>query len=90
MSNKSDYIKNMFEDYFAAYRNTSEYRDRGMLDIALRKKEFEENLDDMWAIYTSGNPKQIIEYNKGLNQIKETGLKVYRNSNGKHKIVIPK
>ena len=77
-------------DMFSAFRNTAEYKDRSMLDIVARKTAFEENLDDMWAIYTSGNPKQIIEYNKGLNQIKETGLKVYRNSNGKHKIVIPK
>ena len=33
---------------------------------------------------------QIIDYNKGVSQIKDAGLKVFRNSAGKHKIVIPK
>lgn len=61
-----------------------------MLDIALRKSEFEKNLDEMWAIYLRGCTQQIIEYNKGIEQIKSAGFKVYRNSAGKHKIVIPK
>lgn len=33
---------------------------------------------------------EMIEYNKGVEQIKSAGFKVYRNSVGKHKIVIPK
>lgn len=75
--------------YFNAYKNTAEYKDRNMLEIVLRKAEFEENLDDMWEIYRKGTVKQIIEYNKAVEQIKSTGLKVYRNSSGKHKIVVP-
>ena len=58
--------------------------------ILLRKSEFEKNLDEMWAIYSRGCTQQIIEYNKGVEQIKSAGFKVYRNSVGKHKIVIPK
>lgn len=81
---------NIFGDYFSAYQNTSKYKDESMLEITLRKKEFEQNLDDMWEIYAKGNPKQIVEYQKGINQIKKSGLKVLRNSQGKHKIVVPK
>ena len=40
----------------------------------------------MWDIYHR-NPAQIVEYNKQLNSIKETGCKVLRNSAGKHKII---
>lgn len=40
--------------------------------------------------YSRGCTQQIIEYNKGVEQIKSAGFKVYRNSAGKHKIVIPK
>ena len=47
---------NIFGDYFNAYKNTSKYKDESMLEITLRKKEFEQNLDDMWAIYSRGNP----------------------------------
>ena len=83
-------FEDIFGSYFDAYKNTSEYKDKSMLEIALRKSEFEKNLDDMWAIYRSGNVKQIVEYQKGLEQIKGSGLKVYRNSEGKHKIVVPK
>lgn len=83
-------FENIFGDYFDAYKNTSKYKDESMLEITLRKKEFEQNLDDMWAIYIRGNPQQIIEYQKGVDQIKESGLKVLRNSEGKHKIVVPK
>lgn len=83
-------FEKMFGDYLNAYKNTSQYRDDSMLDIALRKSEFEKNLDEMWAIYSRGCMQQIIEYNKGVEQIKSAGFKVYRNSVGKHKIVIPK
>lgn len=83
-------FEEMFGDYLNAYKNTSQYRDDSMLDIALRKSEFEKNLDEMWAIYSRGCTQQIIEYNKGIEQIKSVGFKVYRNSAGKHKIVIPK
>ena len=83
-------FEDIFGSYLDAYKNTSEYKDKSMLEIALRKSEFEKNLDDMWAIYRSGNVKQVVEYQKGLEQIKSSGLKVYRNSEGKHKIVVPK
>jgi len=32
----------------------------------------------------------IVNYQKDINQIKKTGLKVLRNSQGKHKIIVPK
>lgn len=83
-------FEDMFGDYLNAYRNTSKYKDESMLEITLRKKEFEQNLDDMWAIYKRGNIQQVVNYKKGVDQIKNSGLKVLRNSEGKHKIVVPK
>lgn len=83
-------FEDIFGGMFDAYRNTSAYKDRSMIDIMCQCKDFEENLDDMWAIYVRGNPAQLVEYNKGLDQIKKCGLKVLRNSLGKHKIVVPK
>lgn len=80
----------IFTDYLNVYKTTSDYQDRGRMEMYLRKTEYEENLDKMWSIYIGGNPRQIINYNKGLAQIKEVGLKVYRNSMGKHKIMLPK
>lgn len=79
-----------FGDAINAYRNTSKYKDQGMMEIMLRRKDFEQNLNNMWSAYCKGNPTQIVEYNKGIEQIKESGLKVLRNSVGKHKIIIPK
>ncbi len=83
-------FEDIFGDYFSAYQNTSRYKDDSMLEITLRKKEFEQNLNDMWAIYKKGVTTQIVQYQKGIDQIKKTGLKVLRNSQGKHKIVVPK
>lgn len=83
-------FEDIFGNYFDAYKNTSQYKDSSMMEIALRKSEFEKNLDEMWEIYSKGVTKQIVQYNKGLEQIKSTGLKVFRNSVGKHKIIIPK
>ena len=83
-------FENIFGDYFDTYKNTSKYKDESTIEITLRKKEFEQNLDDMWEIYRKGNTKQIIEYQKGVDNIKSAGLKVLRNSQGKHKIVVPK
>lgn len=82
----NDY-NNIFENFFSAYKNTSRYKDDSMMEIMLRKNEFEKNLDDMWKIYSNGTTSQIIEYQKGVNNIKAAGLKVLRNSVGKHKIV---
>jgi hypothetical protein len=78
-----DYLNN----YFDAYKHTSEYRDRSMVEIMSKRKEFEEHLDKMWSIYLKGVTEQIVEYNKQVRGIKESGLKVLRNSAGKHKIV---
>lgn len=86
MSNFED----IFGNYFNAYKNTSQYKDMSMMEIVGRKAEFEKNLDDMWAIYAKGVPQQIINYNKGVDQIKRAGLKVFRNSAGKHKIIVSK
>lgn len=83
-------FEEMFGNYFEAYKNTSKYKDESMLEIMMRKKEFEQNLDDMWAIYGNGVSAQIINYQQGIDQIKKVGLKVLRNSKGKHKIVVPK
>lgn len=83
-------FEDIFGDYFNAYKNTSKYKDESMLEITLRKREFEKNLDDMWEIFGKGNTRQIVEYQKGVNNIKNAGLKVLRNSKGKHKIVVPK
>ena len=87
MGNNADFIKEMFGNFENAYKKTSKYKDEGMLEIMLRKREFEETLDKMWTIYSSGNPRQIIEYNKQVDYIKGFGLKVLRNSAGKHKII---
>lgn len=84
MGNKaSDFLN----DYFQAYRHTSDFKDRSMMDIMVRRQEFEEHLDKMWWVYINSNPAQIIEYNKQIDSIKHSGLKVLRNSSGKHKIV---
>lgn len=80
-------FKDIFKNYFSAYKNTSRYKDDSMLEIMLRKKEFEKNLDDMWSIYGKGVTYQIVDYQKRIDQIKKAGLKVLRNSQGKHKIV---
>lgn len=56
-------------------------------EILFRKEEYEKKLNDMWRIYQSGTVMQIGEYNKQLEMIKSAGLKVLRNSAGKHKVV---
>ena len=53
----------------------------------INRAEFEKHLDDMWGIYLRGNPRQLVEYEKQVNDIKSCGLKVLRNSAGRHKIV---
>lgn len=90
MSNNSDFINDMFENYFNAYKQTGRYRDDGMLEIALRKKEFEEHLNEMWRIYSTGNISQIVEYNKQVESIKQCGYKIMRNSEGNHKLILIK
>lgn len=81
--NPSDMLNNMFN----AYKSSYQFKDTQKMEVAARKTEFEEHLDEMWRIYHK-NPAQIVEYNKQVNSIKESGCKVLRNSKGKHKIVI--
>lgn len=83
-------FEDIFGDYFDAYKTTSKYKDDSKMEIIFRRQEFEKVLDDMWRNYSKGMTYQIIEYNRQLNDIKSCGLKVLRNSAGKHKIVVPK
>lgn len=80
-------FETLFSDFFAAYNDSYQNRDNTAFDIALRKQQYEENLDAMWrnVVY---NTELIIEYNKQVGMIKSAGFRVYRNSEGKHKIVM--
>lgn len=84
MNNFSD----MFAEYMNAYKSTGRCMDKLKMDIYLRKVEYEEHLDKMYANYIHGCAHQIISYNEQIGDIKSAGLKVLRNSSGKHKIVI--
>ncbi len=53
-----------------------------------RKDKYEELLDKMYHNYMCGCTRQIVNYNKQIDDIKLAGLKVLRNSSGKHKIVM--
>lgn len=83
-------FENIFGDYFDAYKSTQKYKDDSKMEIMFRRQEFEKNLDDMWDNYGKGMVLQLVNYNKQLDNIKSCGLKVLRNSSGKHKIVVPK
>lgn len=83
-------FEDIFGDYFEAYKITSQYKDSSKMEIMFRRQEFEKNLDDMWINYSRGMVVQLVNYNKQLDSIKSCGLKVLRNSSGKHKIVVPK
>ena len=82
------YRNDLFGGAFDAYKQTGQYRDQGMMDIALRRKEYEKHLNEMWRIYSTGNVKQIVEYNKQVEEIKSYGYKVMRNDAGIHKLVL--
>ena len=83
-------LEDIFGDYFEAYKTTSQYKDISKMEIMSRRQEFEKNLDDMWINYSRGMVVQLVNYNKQLDTIKSCGLKVLRNSSGKHKIIVPK
>ncbi len=83
-------VKDMLNGMFSGYKNSAEYKDKLMMEIMFRREEFESNLDEMWLIYRRGCPQQIIEYQKGVDNIKKSGLKVLRNPAGKHKIIFKK
>lgn len=78
----------MLTDYMDAYKSTGRCIDELKMDIYLRRAEYEEHLDKMYANYIHGCTRQIISYNGQIRDIKSAGLKVLRNSSGKHKIVI--
>lgn len=78
----------MLADYMDAYKSTGRCMDKLKMDIYLRKAEYEGHLDKMYANYINGCAHQIISYNEQIGDIKSAGLKVLRNSSGKHKIVI--
>lgn len=78
---------NLINDLLSAVSSSYGAKDEQKLEIACRKRVYEETLDEMWNIYMV-NPRQIIEYNKQLAVIKECGCKVLRNNIGKHKIVV--
>lgn len=78
----------MLTDYMDTYKSTGGCMDKLKMDIYLRKAEYEEHLDKMYANYIHGCAHQIISYNEQIGDIKSAGLKVLRNSSGKHKIVI--
>lgn len=52
--------KDILNDFFNTYRTTSEYKDRGKMEIMCKRASFEQNLDAMWDIYRKGNPHQIV------------------------------
>ena len=79
---------NFFEDLLNIYQNSNDWKNQSRLDIALRKREFEETLNKMWKIYSQGNVQQIVAYNKQIAEIKRYGYKVMRNGAGNHKLVL--
>ncbi len=76
----------MLDNMFEAYKHTSNYKDSVMMEIMLNREKFEKNLDDMWRLIAVHGVSQMTEYNNGVRNIKNAGLKVLRNSAGKHKI----
>jgi len=43
------------KDMFSAYEHSSGYKDTLMIRIMFDRKKYEQNLDEMWHIYLSGN-----------------------------------
>lgn len=87
-NSKSDMIKDIFNNI-----KNSDYarieRDRECrFDLALKKKDYEKLLDDMWDVYRKGNISQLPIYEKQKNYIRKYGGRIYRNSKGEHKIII--
>ena len=84
--------RSFFDDLLNAYGNSNctkvEDERRQRVDIALRKKEYEKTLDEMWINYCKF-PSTINQYNNQKAIIKDCGCKIFRNSKGQHKIVIP-
>lgn len=79
----------MLHDIFEAYKHTSGFKDRSMIEVMLRKQEYEENLDKMWA-NASRNLRQLPIYKEQVKYLKSLGITTMRNSAGKHKLVLTK
>ena len=81
-------VKKILDDMFDTYKRTSSYRDDVIRHIGLRRGEYEEHLDKMWANYRSGMMSQIVAYKDQVKYIKDAGFTVQRSkSTGKHRIV---
>lgn len=93
MDNKQNFnpFGSLFGNGFMdAYKRTSKYKDSAMMEVYMRRQEFEKRLDEMWA-NCSKNIKQYEAYHGQIQIIKEAGLIVQRSkSTGKHRIVLPK
>lgn len=77
------------KDLFSAYNTTYQAKDDRKIGIIAEKERFEKLLDEMWANYTRGNMKQVVEYKKQVEYIKSAGLVVKRSKRtGKHMIVL--
>ena len=80
--------KKILDDMIDTYRRTSSYRDDVTRDVGLNREKYEQYLDEMWAIYRSGNMNQVYAYKQQIQYIKDAGFVVKRSkSTGKHKIV---
>lgn len=80
--------KKILEDMFDTYKRTSSYKDDVIRGIGLNRADYEKTLDEMWAIYCSGNMQQVFAYKEQIKYIKEAGFTVQRSkSTGKHRIV---
>lgn len=82
MNNSADFLN----EFFGAYKQTSEFKDRSMLDVICRKQEYEKTLDEMWDIARRGNLQQLAIYKQQVKNLKDIGITTLRNSAGKHMI----
>ena len=81
-------MPDFLNDFFNTYKETSQYSDAAKLELAIRKKQFEDNLNEMWSAYRKGHVVVICDYNAQVSEIKKYGYKVLRNGEGIHKIVL--
>lgn len=81
-------MPDFLNDFFNTYKETSQYSDAAKLELAIRKKQFEDNLNEMWSAYRKGRVVVIGDYNAQVSEIKKYGYKVLRNGEGIHKIVL--
>ena len=77
MAEEFDFVKELFK----LVNENQEYLYKDRNYILSYKSSVEGNLSNLWK-----DSCKINEYQKAINDIKETGLKVLRNSLGQHKI----